>query len=143
MSDLGNTTSLDSSFATPARIPVGGSTLYTIAYGGGGNLLQALAWQFTNEQFTTASEVADIFFWQNGVGTLSYGIRIFYRKVSEQEYLESIVAAYDKYNVPPFARSPVPFTDNCIVGGGVCPTEAKWCEIDPNCSVRLLHNLFD
>jgi len=124
-------------FEPSTRFPVGTSTIYELGYGQGDTALVTETWQFTNDAFTTANTITDVYRLVNGTATIIYSQRGWRRKVSEREYIDAVRSTYQEYNIPPPMQFPVPLESNCIGEsvGSPCPSEENWCLNDPECSV--------
>lgn len=133
--------SLNDDLPPPSRFPVGTSTVYNLNYGQQGSVLITDTSQFTSDDFSTSSSITDVYRLSNGSATITYSLRQFFRRLTQDEFINNIGLDYAAYNVPPVFRVPVPFEGECLGGDGLCPTEELWCETDPECSVRFFRAL--
>jgi EF-hand domain pair len=80
----------------------------------------------------TARILSDQFQSINGSLILSKTYHAFETRVTEQEWIDAVNAAYKASGLSTKKQVPVPMVGNCLEK--VCPTEEDWCSQDPECS---------
>jgi len=120
----------------------GNRTIFTQQDGAssGGTASVSDTFQFTNADKTTATENVMNFNTANEVSLLTSMQTRQYTKVTKEEWLAAIEAAWEEYKVQPMNRGGngvLPMATDCLAGNiadGKCPTEEDWCAFDPSCS---------